>query len=305
VFRLRHIEADSSMAIELSATPRYLGRAPTNDLVIADRSVSARHAAVFTSGGRVFVEDLGSRNGTFVGERRVKKICEIRPDEELVLGGVVRLRIEGHPGPGAPDRPLLMLEQLDGSVRVPLHDEQLRIGPDSRADLWIPELEAPMELRITKDRGWLGTEPVRLGETFLIGAKAFRIVPAAPILSVTLEPEPAGPQYSLKVELSGATGPKATAPLEWTAPNRVVLLYLLAKRLDADLRAGVGPGERGWCRDSEIAAGLWGRDGVDRNLNVLVTRVRNDLRRAGLDPWVIEKRQAHVRVRVARVEVDP
>lgn len=300
------------MALELSTTPLYLGRAPTNDLVIADRAVSARHAAVFVSGGRVFVEDLGSRNGTFVGEKRVKKISEIRPEEELILGGSVRLRIERHERADASERPLLVLEQLDGSVRVPLHDEQLRIGPDSRADLWIPELDQAMELKVAKGRGWLGDHSVQLGETFLIGARAFRIVPAAPALSVTLEPEPNGPQYSLRVGLSGPTGPRASLaapelaqPLEWTAPNRVVLLYLLAKRLDADLRAGVPADERGWCRDSDVAAGLWGRDGVDRNLNVLVTRVRNDLRAAGLDPWVLEKRQAHVRLRVAHVEVDP
>ena len=69
--------------MSLSSSPRYLGRAHTNDLVLADASVSSRHAAVFTSAGRAFVEDLGSRNGTLVNQQRVRRVplppsCEVK-----------------------------------------------------------------------------------------------------------------------------------------------------------------------------------------------------------------------------------
>ena len=61
-----------------SAAPRriiLLGRAPGNDLVVKAPSVSARHARVVVDDEGLWLEDLGSRNGTFVGmpPRRVER----------------------------------------------------------------------------------------------------------------------------------------------------------------------------------------------------------------------------------------
>lgn len=52
-----------------------IGRAPGNDLVLHDVSVSARHARVVVSEDGLWLEDLGSRNGTFVGAppRRIER----------------------------------------------------------------------------------------------------------------------------------------------------------------------------------------------------------------------------------------
>jgi len=61
-----------------AASPRrilLLGRAPGNDLVVKAPSVSARHARVVVDEEGLWLEDLGSRNGTFVGvpPRRVER----------------------------------------------------------------------------------------------------------------------------------------------------------------------------------------------------------------------------------------
>lgn len=49
-----------------------IGRAPENDVCIRDQSVSQRHArVVLTPAGAVFVEDLGSTNGTYVNGEKV------------------------------------------------------------------------------------------------------------------------------------------------------------------------------------------------------------------------------------------
>ena len=49
-----------------------IGRAPENDVCIRDQSVSQRHArVVMTTAGAVFVEDLGSTNGTYVNGEKV------------------------------------------------------------------------------------------------------------------------------------------------------------------------------------------------------------------------------------------
>jgi len=52
-----------------------VGRAPGNDLVLHDASVSARHARVVVADDGLWLEDLGSRNGTFVGSppRRIER----------------------------------------------------------------------------------------------------------------------------------------------------------------------------------------------------------------------------------------
>ena len=65
-----------------------LGRHPENTVEIPDRSVSKFHAQIQrTPEGRHFLQDLGSRNGTYVGSRRIER-HELEDGEELVLGTV-------------------------------------------------------------------------------------------------------------------------------------------------------------------------------------------------------------------------
>lgn len=47
-------------------TPIHVGRTDENDVVIADVTVSRRHAAFVIAGDRIEIVDLGSRNGTRV-----------------------------------------------------------------------------------------------------------------------------------------------------------------------------------------------------------------------------------------------
>lgn len=299
--------------MSLSSSPRYLGRAPTNDLVLADASVSSRHAAVFTSAGRAFVEDLGSRNGTFVGNKRVRKLSEIKPGEELILGGHVKLLLE-RDDERADSEALLVLEQADGPLRTPFLTRSLRINTGPAADLRLPDLDGAVELQVSKEGVSVvsssGEQLFSLGAIFLLGGSPFRVVRVSPSMSVTVEGGQT-PGYRVVAALSGPTGPSARLEAlprgpaaQWSAPNRAVLLFLLARKLKLDRSAGVGLEEQGWCGDAEVAVGLWGRDGADRGINVLVTRVRNDLRAVGLDPWIIEKRQGHVRLGPACREID-
>jgi CheY-like chemotaxis protein len=146
-------------------------------------------------------------------------------------------------------------------------------------------------------------QPAREGVTFQVGDRTFR-------LSRSLSSgSPVGPRCTLRVTINGAAGPYAelrdgTGRCQtWTANNRVVLLYVLARRLEEQREARVA--DRGWCADAEVAVGVWGRGSGGRSLNVLVTRIRNDLRRAGLDPWMIEKRSGFVRLQGVDVQIVP
>jgi hypothetical protein len=57
---------------ELRLFPHHrIGRAATNDLVLADQGVSGDHAVIAWSGRDWTVRDLGSRNGTLVGGEKI------------------------------------------------------------------------------------------------------------------------------------------------------------------------------------------------------------------------------------------
>jgi diguanylate cyclase (GGDEF)-like protein len=63
-----------------------IGRAPEADVCIPDKRVSQRHARVVTSpGGAVFIEDLGSTNGTYVNGEKVMRRALRDGDEVLLL----------------------------------------------------------------------------------------------------------------------------------------------------------------------------------------------------------------------------
>ncbi|MDP2306427.1 MAG: GGDEF domain-containing protein [Pseudomonadota bacterium] len=70
-----------------------IGRDEGGALVLTDASVSRRHARITCSeDGRVFVQDLGSTNGTAVNGQPVET-AEIRPGDHLEIGAVA-LRLD-------------------------------------------------------------------------------------------------------------------------------------------------------------------------------------------------------------------
>ncbi len=76
-----------------------IGRASDSGLVIADRFLSRHHARLFREDDRLFVEDLGSRNGTLVNDRRIEGRQELRSGDVLKLSGSV-IRLHG-PAPSS------------------------------------------------------------------------------------------------------------------------------------------------------------------------------------------------------------
>ena len=61
-----------------------IGKLTECDLVIADDDyVSRRHARLFRSDGMVYLEDMGSANGTFL---RVRRPIVLEPGDEILVG---------------------------------------------------------------------------------------------------------------------------------------------------------------------------------------------------------------------------
>lgn len=65
----------------------HIGRDPQNTIVLADNQVSRKHAMVqCAQTGRCHLTDLGSRNGTFVNQRRVAAPVALQSGDRISIG---------------------------------------------------------------------------------------------------------------------------------------------------------------------------------------------------------------------------
>src|SRR5579871_2637389 len=67
------VQGSEQKNIVLNRTPFSVGRKVDKDLVIADPRVSRDHAQILQDGGAFFLEDLGSKHGTFVNGERIQR----------------------------------------------------------------------------------------------------------------------------------------------------------------------------------------------------------------------------------------
>jgi pSer/pThr/pTyr-binding forkhead associated (FHA) protein len=65
----------------------FIGRGASADLSLRlDPLVSTTHARLFKDGSRLWLEDLESSNGTWIGEDRIREPAPIAPGTLFVLG---------------------------------------------------------------------------------------------------------------------------------------------------------------------------------------------------------------------------
>jgi len=66
--------------------PLEIGRSKQSGIALDDSEVSRRHARISAHDGTIFVEDLGSKNGTFLNGRRVTESIEVREGDAIDVG---------------------------------------------------------------------------------------------------------------------------------------------------------------------------------------------------------------------------
>ncbi len=103
------------------------GRSSDANLVLADDTVSRKHARIYSARGTLWLRDLGSRNGTLVNGRNVSH-HRLRPGDRITIGAsllrvdVVPLeRLEQDRGPGPEE--ITAGRSMSGSIQdIPLAD---------------------------------------------------------------------------------------------------------------------------------------------------------------------------------------
>ncbi len=301
--------------LTLRSTPLYVGRGARNDLVILDHLVSGAHMSLWVEDGRARIEDLGSRNGTFVNEAKVQGVTDLAAGDRVRIGST-ELVVDLTPGAGEVDDSWLVVEDVNARVRYPMRSDRFRIGSSVHCDVIVRGedvnevsvlLMSAVDLALGRDDD---ITELRLGETFDVGGRRFAVREADNQRAATREIVPTRYGYQLSAGVgasgpwAGVTDPETGQHHEVSAENRCVLLYLLGRQIMADRAAGVDRAQAGWCSEDDLRIGVWGREGVNRNLNVLLCRVRKELRAAGFDPWFIEKQRRRVRARLSEVRIE-
>ena len=110
-----------------------IGRSSELDMVLVEDMVSRRHAKITVTNGQIFIQDLGSTNGSFVNGEKVKRARLNEGDRILIGTSIIKLvASEGGTTGASPSD----LESVAAGKRT----SQVRTVTGSIAELALPDL---------------------------------------------------------------------------------------------------------------------------------------------------------------------
>ena len=71
-----------------------IGRSSACDITLNNDYISGQHAKLQLREGAVYIEDLGSSNGTFVNQEQITQAVQVKPGDTIRLGPATKLAIE-------------------------------------------------------------------------------------------------------------------------------------------------------------------------------------------------------------------
>jgi pSer/pThr/pTyr-binding forkhead associated (FHA) protein len=95
-----------------------IGRSPDCDFPLDDQNISRRHCLIKRSWDGFTAQDLGSKNGVLVNEKRIEGVKLIKDGDELQIGGIKLTFID------PPSRLLGQIGGLDAETEAGPPDEQ-------------------------------------------------------------------------------------------------------------------------------------------------------------------------------------
>ncbi|MCO4770743.1 MAG: FHA domain-containing protein [Deltaproteobacteria bacterium] len=252
-------------SVKLSAIgrrPLLIGRHEAADIVVREPSISRHHALVWRSGRGIAVRDIGSALGTRVGSRLLGPgdSIVVGEGEDIVLAHSVRLFWVRGGGVAPAATPCAVVETEPGRYDGPLAKTHPHMSLS-------PEAEELL--------------------SGLTGSDSF-----SPNVTVTVQCDDTGPK-AVRIEANDGNG------LRVRGESRIVLLYMLAGQT---VRFQRGELPSAWMDDGDLAQGLWGRaaKGGRRQasrINTVLSRIRVQLREAGLGESLLEKASGRTRLR--------
>jgi serine phosphatase RsbU (regulator of sigma subunit) len=99
-----------------------LGRSQSSTVFLNDVSISRQHAQITFRDGSFWIEDLGSKNGTKVGVRRIDGVTALKPGDRIQLGSV-HLVFSGNEPSSSGSARVADVESPSSVVRVVSVDE--------------------------------------------------------------------------------------------------------------------------------------------------------------------------------------
>jgi pSer/pThr/pTyr-binding forkhead associated (FHA) protein len=85
VLEFKNVRGEKS-SIDLKEGENTVGRLSTGDVAVDDASISRNHAIITVRTGKVTLRDLGSKNGTYVADKRIAADTEVAPDTPIRFG---------------------------------------------------------------------------------------------------------------------------------------------------------------------------------------------------------------------------
>jgi pSer/pThr/pTyr-binding forkhead associated (FHA) protein len=256
-----------------------VGRAPASNLELTNRLASSTHAEIMWNGSAWELRDLGSRNGTFIGTRRLQsgERVTLRRDVRIAFGDAedpYELEDDGPPNTVATTDDGRREESEDGFLILPHPEQPVFTIFDEGSGLWVAESNDGARRRVSD------------GDVLHIDGQLWRIeLPR--ILELTWKPGAA------QMSLHGATMRFEVSSDEERVdvsliqdnlvvklPSRVhyfLLLALARARLRDQEQAEVSDAEVGWMYVEELLDML---ALPEPGLNVQICRARKDLVRA-------------------------
>lgn len=124
--------------------PGTIGRSREADLTIAHPMISRQHCQLFEVDGLVKIRDLGSLNGTFIGEEQIKE-ADLPPHTEFCIGPLT-FRVEyEYVGPTAEAPEFLAVPEPPPEGLLPFEPDFLPAAEESPAVAPSVELPPPVE----------------------------------------------------------------------------------------------------------------------------------------------------------------
>jgi len=122
---ISYIKEGQNISLPVQSTEIRIGRNTSNNIVLDfDREASGNHGRIIFRGGKYFLEDLKSTNGTYVNSNRISGTVELNNNDRILIGKVEFLFVNPLQGQAS-------AAQISSAPPVDFSHTYLQMAPES------------------------------------------------------------------------------------------------------------------------------------------------------------------------------